>query len=99
MLSTAAPGSQDTANNYGQYLLRNAMQLINDVVTSKVDLPGIPETGANASTIQGATIINQDRYSQVDLYYDNFESEGLIPGLEPREPGTQWPLEVDGQWH
>lgn len=28
MLSIAAPGSQDTANQYGQYLLRNAMQLI-----------------------------------------------------------------------
>ena len=98
MLSVAAPGSQDTANNYGQYLLRNAMQLINDVLSGKVDLIGIPESGSNDSTIQGATILNQDRFSQVDVFYDNFMPDGIMPGCEPREAGTQWPRGVDGLW-
>lgn len=89
MLSTAAPGSQDTANQYGQYLLRNAQQLMQDVVSGKVDLPGAEEISSNDSTIQGATILNGDRYSQVDLYYDNFMPDGILPGREPR--GAIWP--------
>lgn len=91
MLSIAAPGSQDTANNYGQYLLRNAQELMNDVIKSKVDLPGAEEVSANSSTIQGATILNEDAYSQVDLFYDNFMDEGIMPGYTTREAGTKWP--------
>lgn len=91
MLSIAAPGSQDTANNYGQYLLRNAQQLINDVLSGKVNLPGATEVAANDSVIQGPTILNQDAYSQVDLFYDNFEPEGFLPGRRVRSKDVPWP--------
>lgn len=90
MLSISAPGSQDTANNYGQYLLRNAQALMQDVITGKVDLPGAEEVSSNDSVIQGATILNQDRYSQVDLFYDNFMPDGIAPGREVG--GKPWPL-------
>lgn len=90
MLSISAPGSQDTANNYGQYLLRNAQQLMNDVINGKVDLPGAEELASNGSVIQGATILNPDRYSQVDLYYENMMPDGIMPGFD--EPRSQaWP--------
>nr|DAK84360.1 MAG TPA: head to tail adaptor [Caudoviricetes sp.] len=92
MLSISAPGSQDTANNYGQYLLSNAQQLMNDVISGKVELPGAEEVAANGSIIQGPTVLNQDAYSQVDLFYDNFEPEGFIPGRLPRPKGTPWPM-------
>ena len=91
MLSTAAPGSQDSANNYGQYLLRNAMQLINDVLSGKVDLEGLQEIAANGSGIQGATVLNQDRESQVDVFYDNFMPDGIMPGHGARSSETSWP--------
>ncbi|AVP43202.1 head-to-tail adaptor [Gordonia phage Lidong] len=91
MLSIAAPGSQDTANSYGQYLLRNAQQLMNDVISGKVDLPGAEEVPANGSTIQGPTVLNQDAFSQVDLFYDNFMPEGIVPGRTVRPGGTPWP--------
>lgn len=91
MLSTAAPGSQDTANNYGKYLLQNAMTLINDVLSGKVDLQGVEEVGAGNDGIRGATIINQDQYSQVDLFYDNFMPEGIAPGRSTRRSDVPWP--------
>ncbi|AUV60623.1 head-tail adaptor [Gordonia phage SteveFrench] len=91
MLSISAPGSQDNANSYGQYLLQNAGRLIDDVVSAKVDLTGVPEVAANDSVIQGPTILNEDAFSQVDVFYDNFAPEGIMPGLKPREKGTPWP--------
>lgn len=91
MLSVAAPGSQDSANAYGRYLLQNAQQLMNDVISGKVDLVGVPENAANGSEIQGPTVLNQDSYSMVDLYYDNFMEQGPVPGLQPRPSGTPWP--------
>ncbi|AVD99527.1 head-to-tail adaptor [Gordonia phage Butterball] len=91
MLSISAPGSQDNANSYGQYLLQNATRLMNDVISGKVDLVGVEEIGANDSVIQGPTILNEDAFSQVDVFYDNFAPEGIMPGLRPREKGTPWP--------
>ncbi|UTN91178.1 head-to-tail adaptor [Gordonia phage PokyPuppy] len=91
MLSIAAPGSHDNANVYGQYLLQNANRLIDDVMSGKVDLTGVEEVSANDSVIQGPTILNEDAFSQVDVYYDNFMPEGIMPGLGVRKKGTQWP--------
>ncbi|QDF18234.1 head-to-tail adaptor [Gordonia phage Dakiti] len=91
MLSIAAPGSQDSANSYGQYLLRNVNELVNDVISGKVDLAGCEEVGANDSVIQGPTILNEDAFSQVDVFYDNFAPEGIMPGLKPRPRGNPWP--------
>ena len=92
MLSTSAPGSQDTANNYGKYLLQNAMTLINDVLSGKVDLQGVEEVGAGGDGIKGAIILNQDEYSQVDVFYDNFMPEGIMPGRPARGSEVPWPL-------
>ncbi|AER26555.1 head-to-tail adaptor [Gordonia phage Amore2] len=89
MLSASAPGSMDTANRYGQYLLRNAQSIMLDVVNGKVDLPGAEELSSNDSVIQGPTTLNGDSFSQVDMFYDNFMAEGIMPGRRPS--GESWP--------
>lgn len=92
LLSVAAPGSQDSANAYGRYLLGMATAMMNDVISGKVDLAGAEDAASGVDRkITGPTIINQDRYSQVDVFYDNFMGEGIMPGMGVREEGTQWP--------
>jgi|SRR6187431_2194660 len=90
MLSTSAPGSQDTANNYGMYLLNMANAAISEVLTGQRDLVGIAEQGDTGQEFKGPAVINGDAYSQVDLYYDNFMPCGFAPGRKPAEEGT-WP--------
>jgi len=91
MLSTAAPGSQETANNYGVYLLATAEGLIKEVISGQRDLIGIIEVGDTGQKYKGPAIINEDAYSQVDVYYDNFFPYGFLPCRKPREEGTPWP--------
>ena len=92
MLSTAAPGSQDQINSYGNYLVSTAKTLIDQVLSGKIDLGGVEEVvSGNAGAIQGATILNQDAYSQVDVFYDNHFPDGFAPGRYPRDVGTTWP--------
>ncbi|AKJ71701.1 hypothetical protein TIN2_11 [Tsukamurella phage TIN2] len=90
MLSVAAPGSQDSANGYGRYLLSSAQKLMNDVISGKVDLNGAIEL-TPLGEVQAPTIINGDAYSQVDLYYENMMPEGIMPGFDvPRS--KPWPI-------
>lgn len=92
MVSAGAAGSQETTNNYGKYLLAQAYAQIKLVTDSKKDLPGAVEVGNDDGTdIKGPYIINQDAYSQVDVFYDNFEPDGFAPGRTPRQAGTTWP--------
>jgi hypothetical protein len=92
MVSAGAAASQDTTNNYGRYLLSQAYGQIKLVTDGKKDLAGAVEIGNEDETeVKGPYIINQDAYSQVDAFYDNFEPDGFIPGRVPREAGTTWP--------
>lgn len=91
LVSAAAPGSQDATHNYGKMLIQTAMNQINLVVTGKRILVGAVETPTEAAADAGPIIINQDAYSQVDVFYDNFVPDGFAPGRTPRSTGTTWP--------
>lgn len=88
LMSSSAGGSHDATHNYGAYLVRTADALLRSVTTGKTDLTGI-EAAEGAD--QGPLIINQDAYSQVDLFYDNIHPEGFMPGRAPRGGGVTWP--------
>jgi phage gp36-like protein len=87
LMSSSAGGSHDTTHSYGSYLINTAMALIRSVQTGKVDLTGIDSV---EGVEQGAMILNQDAYSQVDLFYDNMYPEGFMPDRTPRG-GAPWP--------
>lgn len=93
MLSAAAPGSQDQANGYGRYLIANAKALINDVLSGRIELKGAVEVVKDETDrkFAGPAIINGDRFSQVDAFYDNWSPEGIWD--EDRVPrGRPWPV-------
>ncbi|AMS03412.1 head-to-tail adaptor [Gordonia phage Benczkowski14] len=87
LMATSAGGSHDSTHNYGSYLVGTAMALIRSVQSGKTDLSGI-ETLDGVE--QGPIIINQDAYSQVDLFYDNMHPEGFMPGRTTRGDAP-WP--------
>jgi phage gp36-like protein len=97
-MSMSGSASHDSNHQYGEYLRRSAFGMINQVISGKTDLQGIEETSTNTSVIQGATVLNQDAFSQVDLFYDNYEPEGFLPGRKPREANVPWPREAGTPW-
>lgn len=89
LVSSAAPGSQTDTNNYGKYLIQNALNQINYVVTGRKVLLGALESEYESLSYVGPMIVNQDEFSQVDAFYSNFEPYGFIDDLEPI--GEKWP--------
>lgn len=91
MLSLGAPGSNDTANNYGKYLIKNAMDMIALITDGKRSLAGAVENEDGTAGSKGPIILQGDRYSQVDMYYENMMPDGLFPGALPPQGGAAWP--------
>lgn len=91
LLAVAAPGSQDTANSYGKYLVSTAMSMINNVISGKTDLVGVPEVTSGNDSEPAPMVINGDAFSQVDMFYENMHPSGFMPGAIPPQVGTVWP--------
>lgn len=88
LMAMDAAGEHTALHSYGSSLVSEAMQDLACIVGGRDELAGAPRV-ANPSSVDGdgPTILNADRQSGVDAFYDYVNR----PGWEPNRPSVWTP--------
>lgn len=90
IVSVAAGGEKSKTHDYGRYLIDNAHKSLCEIKEGKLNISFAAANTEEQARTQGPTIINGDRYSLVDQFYNEFEPQGFM-ACRP-EPGVpSWP--------
>lgn len=90
ILNLAAAGESTTLNSYGSGMLKEGLDLLKRVSAGDIVLTGAPTIETNTTGFTGPVIFNEDSYSLVQSFYDNYNSKNYpaetIPGQHVVDP-------------
>lgn len=78
-LAAAGGGSDVTMHAYGNYLVRNAREIIQQIVSGDIIINTTQLNAGSATRVTAPVIINKDAESAVDNFYDALYKNGLQP--------------------
>lgn len=93
IMAMATAKQDDSTNAYARYLLNLAQTMINKVINGVVELTSAEKIidVEDDSIRKGPLLIQGQRASGVDAFYETFQPDGFVPGVEPSLANGEWP--------